>query len=107
MKNNTNKAYNTTFSAENTLACRNRGDNGHRATGKTNGEYVGKAPAIRNLYNMDDTLLREVTTSKGTIYELVLDGEVFNRCPSLKDATVLFVDFAGITKNQLKKVACS
>ena len=71
------------------------------------GSYVGKAPTIRNLYSVDDTLLREVTTYKGTTYELVMDGEVFNRFPSLKDATVLFVDFAGITKAQLKKAACN
>lgn len=104
---NTNKAYNTTFSAENTLACRNKGDNGHRATGKTNGEYVGKAPTIHDLYRVDDTLLREVTTSKGTTYELVLDDEVYNRFPSLKEATVWFIDFAGITKAKLPKTACA
>lgn len=104
---NTNKAYNTTFSAENTLACRNRGDDDFRAIGKTNGAYIGKAPIINDLYRVDDTLLREVTTSKGTTYELVLDDEVYNRFPSLKEATVWFIDFAGITKAKLKKVACS
>ena len=98
--------YNTTFTAENTIACRNNGGNDYRAKGMTNGSYIGKAPTIRNLYRVDDTLLREVTTYKGTTYELVMDDEVYNRFPSLKDATVLFIDFAGITKGQLKKVAC-
>lgn len=104
---NTNKTYNTTFSAENTLACRNNGDENHRATGKTNGAYIGKAPTIHDLYRVDDTLLREVTTSKGTTYELVLDDEVYNRFPSLKEATVWFIDFAGITKAKLPKTACA
>ena len=70
------------------------------------GSYVGKAPTVKNLYRKDDTLLREVSTSKGITYELVLDDEVFNRFPSLRDATVMFIDFAGITKAQLKKAAC-
>lgn len=71
------------------------------------GSYVGKAPTVRDLYRVDDTLLREVTTYKGTVYELVLDDEVYNRFPSLKEATVWFIDFAGITKAKLKKAACA
>ena len=99
--------YNTTFTAENTIACRNNGGNDYRAKGATNGSYIGKAPTVRNLYRVDDTLLREVTTYKGTVYELVLDDEVYNRFPSLKEVTVWFIDFAGITKAKLNKAACA
>lgn len=97
------------YNEENTIACRNKGDNDQRATGATGGAYNGKAyaPTIENLYKHEDTLLRSVENNGVVRYEILFDDEVYSRFPDLKKATVYFLDFTGLTKAKLNKVKCA
>lgn len=95
--------YNNTFSAENTIACRNDGSNNNfRSIGKTGGAYVGKAynPDIKTICKANDFELRSV----GTRYEILWDGEVLNRYPNLKTAETFFIDFADLTRGKYNKL---
>ena len=97
--------YNQTFAEENTIACSNNGDNGHRACGKNGGEYHsnGYNAVVTPLYRFDDVELRSVENNGAIRYEVLFDNEVYQRFPSLKNATVYFLDFSGLTKGKLKK----
>ena len=96
--------YNSTFSAENTIACRHTGKD-IEATGKTGGAYVGKAynPTIKTICKANDFELRTVE-SVSVKYEILWDGEVLNRYPNLKTAETFFIDFAGITRGKYNKL---
>ena len=97
--------YNSTFSEANHIACRNNGDSSFRTTGC--GYYEQKAynPTIKVVCAINGYTLRTVK-SVDVKYEILEDGELLNRYPSLKVATQFFVDFAGITNAKFKKIAC-
>ena len=96
--------YNTTFTAENTIACRHTGRE-IEATGETNGAYVGKAveTTITTICEAEGFSLQKVE-SMGVKYQIIWDGELLNRYPSLKDAEAYFIDFTGMTKAKYAKV---
>lgn len=98
--------YNTT--ARPTIACRdshNCESNHHSAKGC--GHYDQKAynPTIKVICEANGFVLRTVK-SLDVKYEILEDGELINRYPSLKIATQFFVDFADITNAKFKKIAC-
>lgn len=80
-------------------------DNGEK---KANGlgTYHGKAYSGTRtpLYRANGVQLDEITEGT-TCYEIVWDGEVLNRYPTLAKAVSYFIDFSGIRKSQLKKAA--
>lgn len=94
----------STFSEENTIACRNNGSNDFRTTGL--GKYDQKAynPEIKVVCQIDSLLLRTVKTSIATKYEIIDNGFLLNRYPNLKTAESFFIDFAGITKGKYNKL---
>jgi hypothetical protein len=95
--------YNSTFSAENTLACRNNGTE-IEARGRNNGAYVGKAveTTTTTICEAEGFSLQKVE-SVGVKYQIIWDGELLNRYPSLKDADAFFIDFTGMTKAKYAK----
>lgn len=95
--------YNSTFSAENTIACRHTGRD-IEATGKNGGAYVGKAveTTITTICEAEGFSLQKVE-SVGVKYQIIWDGELLNRYPSLKDAEAFFIDFTGMTKAKYTK----
>lgn len=98
--------YNTTFTPDNTIACRN---NGVEVEAHGAGAYNQRAynPVITTIAEAEGFTLRTVE-SIGVKYEILWDGEVLNRYPSLRTAETFFIDFAGITKtkyNKIKKTA--
>lgn len=97
--------YNKTFAESNTIACAHTGRE-IEACGKTNGEYKsnGYHATITPIYAADDVELRSVEHNGTIRYEVLLDNEVFQKFPSLKNATVYFLDFSGMRKSGLKEV---
>ena len=67
---------------------------------KSNG-YTAKKDTM---CKTEDAELRKVEDSKGTRYEVLLDDEVYQRFPSLKNAIVYFCDFSGMTKKAVEKL---
>lgn len=70
------------------------------------GAYVSKAYAgtTTTLYNINGVEMRETVDTR-TTYQLYLDGEYMNSFTDRKTAEGMFVDFAGITKATLKRLA--
>ena len=70
------------------------------------GAYASKAYAgsTTTLYNINGVEMRETVDSR-TTYKLYLDGEYVNSFTDRKTAEGMFVDFAGITKATLKRLA--
>lgn len=66
------------------------------------GTYVGRAysPEIKTICKVNGFELRVV----GTRYEILWDGELLNRYPSLKEAEVFFIDFADLTRGKYNKL---
>ena len=98
--------YYTTYTENNTIACRN---NGTEVEAHGIGHYEQRAynPTIKTIAEAEGFTLRSIE-SVGVKYEILWDGEILNRYPSLKTAETFFIDFAGITKgkyNKIKKVA--
>ena len=98
--------YNTTYTENNTIACRN---NGTEVEAHGIGHYEQHAynPIITTLCEANGFELRTIE-SVGIKYEILWDGEILNRYPNLKTAETFFIDFVGITKgkyNKLKKTA--
>lgn len=82
-------------------------DNEHSARGCGAYESKAYAPTITTICEAEGFTLRTVE-SVGIRYEILWDGEVLNRYPSLKTAEAFFIDFAGITRgkfNKMKKTA--
>lgn len=95
--------YNSAFSAENTFACRHTGKD-IEATGKTGGAYVGKAvETITTTICETEGFSLQKVESMGVKYQIIWDGELLNRYPSLKDAEAFFIDFTGMTKAKYAK----
>lgn len=94
--------FNTTFSAENTIACRN---NGTQIEVHGSGAYEQRPynPTVTTVCEANGFTLRTIE-SVGVKYEILWDGELLNRYPSLRDAETFFIDFAGITKAKYKKL---
>ena len=78
-------------------------DNDHAACGCGYYEQRAYAPKITTIAEAEGFTLRTIE-SVGTKYEILWDGEVLNRYPSLKTAETFFMDFAGITKAKYKKI---
>lgn len=70
------------------------------------GAYVGKAyvGTTTTLYNVNGVEMRETVDAR-TTYKLYLDGEYMNTFTDRKTAELMFIDFAGITKATLKRLA--
>ncbi len=70
------------------------------------GYYEQKAynPEIKIICKVEELVLRTVTTSVATKFEIVDNGTLLNRYPNLKTAESFFVDFAGITKAKYNKI---
>ena len=102
-----NESCNSTAKA--TIVCRDSNDcessNHHAAKGA--GYYEQKAynPTIKVICEINGVTLRTVK-SIDTKVEILIDGELFNRYPSVKVAETFFVDFADISKAKFKKIAC-
>ena len=94
--------YNTTYSADNTLACRN---NGIEVEAHGCGHYEQHAynPTITTIAKANGFELREIA-SIGVKYEILWDDEILNRYPTLKNAETFFIDFAGITRGKYNKI---
>ena len=73
------------------------------------GEYkqVAYAPEIKVVCKVDDLVLRTVKTSISTKFEILDNGSLINRYPTLRVAETFFVDFAGITKAKYKKLCAA
>lgn len=78
-------------------------DNDHAARGCGYYEQHAYAPKITTIAEAEGFTLRTIE-SVGTKYEILWDGEVLNRYPSLTTAETFFMDFAGITKAKYKKI---
>lgn len=78
-------------------------DSEHAARGCGYYEQRAYAPKITTIAEAEGFTLRTIK-SVGTKYEILWDGEVLNRYPSLKTAETFFIDFAGITKNKYNKI---
>ena len=94
--------YNTTYTENNTIACRN---NGTEIEVHGSGHYEQNAykPIIKTIAEAEGFELRTVENA-GIKYEILWDGEVLNRYPSLKTAEAFFIDFTGITKSKYNKI---
>lgn len=97
--------YNST--ARPVISCRdnyNCESNNHIAKGC--GYYEQKAynPTIKVICECNGVTLRTVQ-SVDTKFEILMDGVLTNRYPSLKVAEQFFMDFAGIGKAKYKKLA--
>ncbi len=93
--------YNTTFNESNTLACRN---NGVEVEAHGSGSYFGKAPTVKIICSVNDTTLRAVEKSTSTVYEILCDGEVYNRTANRREAEALYLDFADLTRGKFNKI---
>lgn len=82
------------------------GNYNENAATRGTGLYVGKAYAgtTTTLYNVNGVEMRE-TVDNRTTYKLYLDGEYMNSFTDRKTAEMMFIDFAGITKATLKRLA--
>lgn len=100
------ETYNSTAKAE--IACRDTHDceSDNKHTAKGDGHYEQKAynPIITIVCSLDGVTLRTVK-SVDTKYEILFDGILMNRYPTLKIAENFFMDFTGITKAKYKKLA--
>jgi len=76
-----------------------------RSTVKGLGTYKsnGYTAVKKSLYKTEDMELRSVCDSNGVRYEVLMDDEVYQRFPSLKKATVYFLDFSGLTAKKMEK----
>ena len=94
--------YNTLYNENNTIACRN---NGTEVEAHGIGHYEQHAynPIIKTIAEAEGFILRSIE-SVGVKYEILWDGEILNRYPSLKTAETFFIDFAGITKGKYNKI---
>ena len=82
-------------------------DNSRITISGKNGAYQQKAynAEIKILYRFEGIELREVENNTAVNYELLWDDEVLSRYSTLKMAIKFFIDFAGITKAKLNKLA--
>lgn len=66
------------------------------------GTYVGRAynPEIKTICKVNGFELRVVDTR----FEILWDGELLNRYPSLKEAEIFFIDFADLTRGKYNKL---
>lgn len=94
--------YNNLYSEKNTITCRN---NGPEIEVHGCGYYEQNAynPIIKTIAKVEGFELRTVE-SVGVKYEILWDGEILNRYPSLKTAEAFFIDFTGITKGKYNKI---
>ena len=94
--------YNNAYTENNTIACRN---NGTEIEVHGCGHYEQNAykPTIKTIAESDGFELRTVE-NVGIKYEILWDGEVLNRYPSLKTAEAFFIDFTGMTKAKYNKI---
>lgn len=78
--------------------------NGLRA--KSCGHYEQKPynPIITNVCEFGDMLLR-IVKAYDTKYEILCEGELFNRYSTFKIAEQYFMDFTGLTPAKYKKIA--
>ena len=100
---NFNSLYNSTEKATIVCAENNACANGHGANGA--GYYNQKPynPTIKIICAYEHLILRSVEAS--TIkYEILWDGEVFNKYPTMKIAENFFIDLCGITRNKFNKL---
>ena len=85
----------------------NKYDYGYNEGSKARGcgHYEQKAydPKVTTIAEAEGFTLRTIE-SVGTKYEILWDGEVLNRYPSLKTAEAFFIDFTGITKGKYNKI---
>ena len=81
-------------------------NNGLRAS-HSGGYYEQRAynPTIKVICSVNGVTLRTVK-SIDTKVEILVDGVLFNRYPSVKVAEAFFIDFADISKAKFKKLAC-
>ena len=76
----------------------------HEARGLGYYEQKPYNPEIKIVCKVEELVLRTVTTSIATKFEIVDHGTLLNRYPNLKTAESFFIDFAGITKAKYKKI---
>lgn len=71
-----------------------------------NGYYESKPSKteIVTLYSVNDVEMKQVTDGKVT-YQIYMEGDYINTYTDRKTAEMFFIDFAGITKAKLKKLA--
>ena len=95
--------YNSAWTSENTIACAHTG-NKIEVVGKNSAAYKGKAveTTTTTICEAEGFSLQKVE-SVGVRYQIVWDGELLNRYPSLKDAEAFFIDFTGMTKAKYNK----
>jgi hypothetical protein len=104
-KMNLADTYNTT--ARPTISCRdshNCESNHHSAKGCGHYEQKAYNPTVKVICEVNGVTLRPVQ-SIDTKFEILFDGVLANRYPSLKVATQFFIDLAGITPTKFKKLA--
>lgn len=79
-----------------------------RCTARGLGAYEGKAYSakVTALYRFDGVEMRSVEDKGNKRFEVLIDNEVFTRCPTMKSALVYFLDFTGLTKSKLNKAIC-
>ncbi len=103
---NFNQLYNSTMTAS--IACSDTNDcenrKGHTAKGA--GYYEQKAynPTVTVVCEFGDMLLR-IVKAYDTKYEILCEGELFNRYSTFKIAQQYFMDFTGLTPAKYKKLA--
>ena len=96
--------YNTTEKA--TIVCADEhGEYTDKRKAHGDGHYEQKAynPTVKVICSYEHLILRSVETST-VKYEILWEGEVFNKYPTLKIAESFFMDFAGITKAKFNKL---
>ena len=93
--------YYNAYNENNTIACRN---NGTEVEAHGFGFYSGKAPTVKIICSVNGTTLRSVEKSTSTVYEIICDGEVYNRTTNRREAEALYLDFADLTRGKFNKI---
>ena len=94
--------YNTAYTENNTIACRN---NGAEVEAHGIGHYEQHAynPTIKTIAKVEGFTLRSIER-EDVKYEILWDDEILNRYPNLKTAETFFIDFTGLTKSKYNKI---
>lgn len=81
-------------------------DNSRQEVHGNGAKYVGIAynPVESIICSTGEFILRSISTSIKTKYQILWDGEVINDYPTLKIAETFFIDFAGLTKAKYNKM---
>lgn len=88
--------YNTTFTDNNTIACRN---SGIEVEVHGTGHYEQKVATVKELLSYDGLVLRQV----GREYEVLWDGHKMNAFTTFEVAENYFRDFTGLTPAKYAK----